>query len=211
MIEFRSLRSWLVLATIIASGCSSSSPLVWSAADELDDDDDEVLTEVPNPPPPPSDAGQVPVVGMDSSVVGEEPKKPPCGSGPGCDPTDLGGESCESLGAGSGKLLCDTTTCLFELGLCDGLPRDASVGRPCGTGPGCNTDDLGGETCSSLGMQSGVLGCDPETCQFDTSLCGPGGGNGGAGALFGGGNGGGGTGGFFGGGFFGGDDEDAGI
>lgn len=223
-------------------GCNSSSPLVWSAADDVDDDDnDDEVTEEPEvpPPPPPRDAGHMDSGSMDSGIIVAEPpaKKPPCGTGPGCDPTDLGGETCESLGAGSGRLLCDSTTCLFELGLCDGLPRDASVGRPCGTGPGCNTDDLGGETCESLGMQAGTLRCDEETCMYDTSLCGPGG-------LFGGGNGAGGNGpgnggmggsgnmgtggsgffggnffggnqdgGFFGGGFFGGNDDelDAGL
>jgi len=231
MFDLKSLRPWLLILAL-AGGCSSGSPLIWSAADELDDDDgkdgDKPVEEQP-PPVVARDAGNTDL-GMDSGVV-VVAKKPPCGTGPGCDPTDLGGESCESLGAGGGKLLCDSTTCLFELGLCDGLPRDAAVGRPCGTGPGCNIQDLGGETCGSLGMQSGALGCDPETCQFDTSLCGPGGGLGGVGATFGGGTTsggmsgtggvtGGGTGGtgffggnFFGGNFFGGnnDDEDGGV
>jgi hypothetical protein len=226
MIDLGSFRRWLVIFCFLAigSGCSSSSPLVWSAADDLDEvDENEPVDEEPPPPPPPPPPEQDAAVStgsMDSGIVVVEPAKPPCGTGPGCDPTNLGGESCESLGAGSGRLLCDSTTCLFELGLCDGLPRDASVGRPCGTGPGCNPGDLGGESCTSLGMQSGVLDCDPETCQFDTSLCGPAGGGGGAGAIFGGGMGGDGTGsggmsaggmgggGFFGGSFFGGGDDD---
>lgn len=228
MIDYGSLRRWLLIVSVLA-GCNSSSPLVWSAADDLDEDngdDEDVHVEEeppppPPPPPPPHDSGVI-VGSMDSGIIVAEPeeKAPPCGTGPGCDPTNLGGETCESLGAGSGRLLCDSTTCLFELGLCDGLPGDASVGRPCGTGPGCNTDDLGGESCTSLGMQSGVLACDPETCQFDTSLCGPGGPTGGlgggnnnggdsGGGLFGGGMGGGGS--FFGGNFFGGGDQDAGL
>jgi len=98
-------------------------------------------------------------------------KPVPCGAGPGCDPTDLGGETCESLGLGSGRLLCDPATCTFVLSLCTGLPRDASTGRPCGTGPGCTPSDLGGQSCESLGFGSGLLDCDPETCEFDTSLC----------------------------------------
>lgn len=208
----------LILACALALfGCSSGSPLVWSAADEFDDDDQQTNEEPPPPPPTVEDAGddaQVVGNGMDSGVV-VVARKPPCGTGPGCDPTDLGGETCESLGAGGGRLLCDPATCMFEVGLCDGLPEDASVGRPCGTGPGCNMDDLGGETCTSLGMPSGVLACDPETCQFDTSLCGGPGGGGGIGGTFGAGNGGGnnqggggdsGGGNFFGGGFFGGGD-----
>jgi hypothetical protein len=238
MIDLGSFRRWLIIVCLLGGGCNSSSPLVWSAADDLDEDGDEnaqVEEEPPPPPPPPpdNDDSGIAVGGMDSGIVVVEPDKPPCGTGPGCDPTDLGGETCESLGAGSGRLLCDSTTCLFELGLCDGLPRDASVGRPCGTGPGCEPDDLGGETCTSLGMQSGVLACDPETCQYDTSMCGPGGGTGGAGSVFGGGMGGdssggggmsaggsgggffgggngGGAGSFFGGNFFGGN-QDAGA
>jgi hypothetical protein len=224
MTDSRSLRRWLAIAGMLAAGCNSSSPLVWSAADDLDNDDDgdERVTEEPvrpPPPPPPKDAGMVDEDPMDSGVIVAEPppKRPPCGTGPGCDPTDLGGETCESLGAGSGRLLCDSVTCLFELGLCDGLPQDASVGRPCGTGPGCNMDDLGGETCVSLGMQAGTLRCDEETCMYDTSLCGPGGGLGGAGGLFGGGSGAGnngeggsGAGSFFGGNFFGGGQDDDG-
>jgi len=218
----RRLRARLILACALALvGCNSSSPLVWSAADDFDDDGDQQTDEEPPPPPPIKDAGDddEPVQnGMDSGIV-VVPKKPPCGTGPGCDPTDLGGETCETLGAGSGRLLCDPTTCLFEVGLCDGLPADAAVGRPCGTGPGCNVDDLGGESCGSLGMPNGVLSCDPETCQFDTSLCGGGTGTGGLGGLFGGGNGAGGNqggggdsggGNIFGGGFFGGD-GDAGV
>jgi len=221
----------LLLASVLA-GCNSSSPLVWSAADDVvDEDDDEHVAEEPPPPPPPVHDSGVEDASMDSGVIVMVVTKRPCGTGPGCDPTDMGGETCESLGAGQGRLLCDPATCLFEVGLCDGLPEDASVGRPCGTGPGCTVQDLGGETCGTLGMQSGVLTCDPETCQFDTSLCGPGGGNGGAGAtfgggasgggtsgtgggtFFGGGNGTGGSGSFFGGSFFGGgaDDADAGL
>lgn len=220
MIDSRSLRRWLLIAGTLAAGCNSSSPLVWSAADDLDNDDDgdERVTEEPDrppPPPPPKDAGMVEEDPMDSGVIVAEPpaRRPPCGTGPGCDPTDLGGETCESLGAGSGRLLCDSVTCLFELAACDGLPQDASVGRPCGTGPGCITDDLGGETCVSLGMQAGTLRCDEETCMYDTSLCGPGGGIGGAGSTFGGGTGAGnnGEGGSASGGFFGGGNDDGGT
>jgi hypothetical protein len=171
MTDSRSLRRWLAIAGMLAAGCNSSSPLVWSAADDLDNDDDgdERVTEEPvrpPPPPPPKDAGMVDEDPMDSGVIVAEPppKRPPCGTGPGCDPTDLGGE-----------------------------------------------------TCVSLGMQAGTLRCDEETCMYDTSLCGPGGGLGGAGGLFGGGSGAGnngeggsGAGSFFGGNFFGGGQDDDG-
>ncbi len=219
---------------ILLLGCGTSSPLIWSAAD--DDDDADQMIEMPRPIVAQQDAGMQPpppppVTQMDSGVV-VMAVRAPCGTGPGCDPANLGGETCETLGAGSGKLLCDPASCTFELGLCNGLPEDASTGRPCGTGPGCNVDDLGGESCATLGMTSGRLSCDPDTCTFDTSLCtgangglgGMSGGGGGTtgegsgtdtgGSLFGGGSdagifgggffGGGGDAGFFGGGFFGG-------
>jgi hypothetical protein len=61
---------------------------------------------------------------------------------------------------------------------------------PCGDGTEtCNPDDLGGETCQSLGAFGGTLACDPVTCTYDMSMCIGGGANAG----------GGGTGGFFGG------------
>lgn len=78
-------------------------------------------------------------------------------------------------------------------------PGDSSSGDPVTTGP---TDDSGGPAgcgdgmvspgeqcdgvnlqgfdCSSLGLGSGTLACDPMTCTFDTSMCmGGGGGTGG--------------------------------
>jgi hypothetical protein len=48
---------------------------------------------------------------------------------------------------------------------------DGGLGPACGEGRPCDPDNLGGETCSSLGAGSGRLGCDPETCTFDTSMC----------------------------------------
>jgi hypothetical protein len=91
----------------------------------------------------------------------------PCGTGPGCDPSDLGGETCHTLGLGAGTLLCNTSTCTFETQLCQGLGELP----PCGSGPGCDTTKLGGATCESLGMPAGVLTCDPVTCAYDTSGC----------------------------------------
>lgn len=39
-----------------------------------------------------------------------------------------------------------------------------------GVGEECDGEDLGGETCDSLGYESGELGCTAD-CTFDTSLC----------------------------------------
>jgi hypothetical protein len=132
--------------------------------------------------------------------------RPPCGSGLGCDPADLGGESCHSLGLGNGTLLCNPTTCTFEISLCN-----AVNGRvPCGSGPNCDPTNLGEESCETLGMGPGTLTCDAVSCTYDTSLCSelP---TGGGGTNGGGGTGEGGAGGLFGGGFFGGGATDAGT
>jgi hypothetical protein len=143
------------------------------------------------------DAGPSRDAGRDGDMEPTVLAPPPCGSGVGCDPTDLGGESCHSLGLGNGTLLCDPRTCTFEVSLCN-----AVNGRvPCGTGPNCDPTNLGDEDCETLGMGPGTLTCDPVSCTYDTSLCtepsgGTGGmGEGGAGGLFGGGLFGGGTGG----------------
>jgi hypothetical protein len=40
-------------------------------------------------------------------------------------------------------------------------------------GEQCDGDDLQGFDCASLGLGGGDLFCDPITCTFDTSMCGP--------------------------------------
>lgn len=45
---------------------------------------------------------------------------PPCGTGPGCDPADLGDETCATLGMGAGVLACDPVTCMFDTSMCSG-------------------------------------------------------------------------------------------
>jgi hypothetical protein len=53
------------------------------------------------------------------------------------------------------------------------------VARPpsrCGNGRAergevCDGDDVRGQTCGTLGYGDGMLGCDPETCEFDMSGC----------------------------------------
>ena len=124
---------------------------------------------------------------MDAGVV-VAPSKPPCGTGPGCDTSDLGGESCASLGMGEGTLLCDTSTCLFEVSLCSGLEPPSSTVMDAGPA------DAGGGFFGAGGMGGGVGGMG----RWRRGTGGSGGG------FFGGGADGGG---FFGGGFFGGDDD----
>ena len=45
----------------------------------------------------------------------------------------------------------------------------------CGFGPPCNPDNLGRQTCETLGLQPGELACDPQTCFLVLDKCGPGG------------------------------------
>lgn len=152
--------SWLLCVWL--GGCSETSLLGLTPTDNEApmsdaggrDEDDPSDEHVPSPPPP------------------EQKSKVPCGYGGDCDPRDLGGETCNTLGLGEGQLLCDPVTCTYSLAFCGGLPREQSQNRPCGTGPGCDPDDLGGQSCQSLGLAAGVLGCDPQTCELDTSLCG---------------------------------------
>jgi hypothetical protein len=174
----------------LAVGCGVASPL----AGDLGTED-----ELPEQNEAARDAGTadaMPPGPGDDTKVGEaddaQDGSPPCGTGVGCDPTDLGGESCASLGLGDGMLLCDPTSCTFVVSLCMGLGTDVPrLGPPCGTGPGCDPADLGDATCESLGLGGGMLSCDPLTCMFDTSMCdragGGGGMGGGMGASFGGG------------------------
>ena len=89
-----------------------------------------------------------------------------CGDGtidPGeeCEPSDLGGESCVSLGFRPGTLAC-APGCTFDTSGCPLFPAPGSCGN--GTiegGETCDGPDLGGATCASVGFASGgVLGCD---------------------------------------------------
>lgn len=94
-----------------------------------------------------------------------------CGNGAvdaeSCDGADLGGQSCGSLGLGSGTLACDAT-CGFDTSAC--------VAPTCGDGvvnaPGeeCDGGDLGGASCASAGYVSGSITCAAD-CSLDVSDC----------------------------------------
>lgn len=45
-----------------------------------------------------------------------------------CDPNNLGGQTCSSLGAGSGTLLCDPVTCSFDRSMCTGTGTQGGGG-----------------------------------------------------------------------------------
>lgn len=99
---------------------------------------------------------------------------PACGNGvvedsEQCDGNDLGGSSCESLGFAGGTLMC-TDNCTLDSSGCIN-----EGGAVCGDGQlegseQCDGNDLGGETCMSLGFDMGQLACD-QNCGFDTSGC----------------------------------------
>jgi hypothetical protein len=92
-------------------------------------------------------------------------------SGETCDGSDLGGESCESLGFGSGTLLCRSSCGGFDTSQC-GAPESCGDGRR--EAPEvCDGADLGGATCQSQGFGAGELECLPNCAGFNTSLCGP--------------------------------------
>lgn len=176
------------LCACLLAGCGVASPLGTDAPDgEADAGAGVNLHDAPFPDatPPRPDAGD----DVAANTGSGSRRRPACGMGSDCDPTDLGGESCASLGLGGGMLLCDPTSCTFVLSLCLGLGTDIPrLGPPCGTGPGCDPADLGDASCDSLGLGEGVLSCDPLTCMFDTSMCErPGSGMGGTTGAFGGG------------------------
>jgi hypothetical protein len=118
----------------------------------------------------------------------------PCGKGGMCNPENLDGFTCASLGAGSGVLSCDPVTCTFDLSMCSG------EGIGIGTGSGNNGNGTQGGTGGSLpglgGAGTGGTVPGGTAGSGNTGMGGMGGGAG-TGGLFGGAAG---TGGFFGGG-----------
>lgn len=94
-----------------------------------------------------------------------------CGNGAidteSCDGADLGGQTCASLGLGSGTLACDAA-CGFDTSSC--------IAATCGDGvvnaPGeqCDGGDLGGNTCASAGYTSGAISCAAD-CTLNVSHC----------------------------------------
>lgn len=85
-----------------------------------------------------------------------------------CDGTDVGGESCAGLGLGGGPLGClvdcsgfDTSGCMMQA-MCGDNTKDGVEQ--------CDGADLGGQNCTSLGFDMGVLACSA-MCQFNTAGC----------------------------------------
>lgn len=86
-----------------------------------------------------------------------------------CDGSDLGGLSCAALGFTAGTLACGSA-CTFDTSACTGTAAfcgDGSVNRPVEQ---CDRADFAGQTCTTLGLGFGTLGCT-NSCQLDTSGC----------------------------------------
>lgn len=85
-----------------------------------------------------------------------------------CDGNNLNGQSCESLGLGSGELRCQN----FGLSdQCQFNTKDCTCGNGMiDVGEECDRWELNGQSCQSQGYSGGELGCK-EDCSFDTSQC----------------------------------------
>ena len=156
----------LVLGLCFAAGCGVTSPLFIAESDQPPDDNTMGRGNSTDASARGMDGG----AGSGKVQPAGPRRAPPCGTGSGCDPTDLGGESCNSLGLGSGQLLCDSTSCTFAVGLCTGLGKLP----PCGSGVGCDPNNFGTTTCETLGLTAGELACNAAACTLDTSGCGTG-------------------------------------
>ncbi len=86
-----------------------------------------------------------------------------------CEGVDLSGETCETLGYYGGTLTC-SSLCLYDMTSCaafgycgDGLVQATSAEE-------CDSTDLDGSTCETLGFAGGDLTCGGD-CTFDTTAC----------------------------------------
>ena len=90
-----------------------------------------------------------------------------------CDGTNLGGETCWSLGISTGGFLrCYPDECVYDMSGCLEPPPPPEY---CGDGiinrnEQCDGDNLGRASCESLGYSGGRLRCNP-ACTFDTNRC----------------------------------------
>jgi hypothetical protein len=88
-------------------------------------------------------------------------------TGEDCDGSDLGGQSCPSLGFMFGTLAC-TPACTFDTSACSNCGNGTIE-----TGEACDGANLAGQTSQSQGYASGSLSCEVDCASFDTSGCVP--------------------------------------
>src|SRR5262245_27237357 len=91
-------QSFVLVASILFGACSGSRSTL---EPETDSSTSESKT----------DSSAMPACGMKTKT---------------CDPTNLGGATCASMGAGNGKLMCDPVTCAYDVSMCD---TSASMGQ----------------------------------------------------------------------------------
>lgn len=98
----------------------------------------------------------------------------PCGNGaidPGedCDGVDLGGQDCVSQGFDMGQLGCNDD-CTFDTAACEIIEEFCGDGIV-NNGEQCEANMLGNATCQSAGFVYGTIGCNAQSCMYDTSGC----------------------------------------
>ncbi len=86
-----------------------------------------------------------------------------------CDGTNFEGVTCQTEGYYGGEMVC-TPTCTIDDSACVAAGRCGDALIQGGFGEDCDGDNLGGETCMTLGYTSGTLTCD-SACGFDVSAC----------------------------------------
>ncbi len=91
------------------------------------------------------------------------------GHGEDCDGTNLGDQTCRSLGLGGGTLGCHAS-CRFDVSGCE-ITAECGDGIVASPYEACDGDDLNGETCERLGYYGGSLHCTADCRGFDESGC----------------------------------------
>ncbi len=86
-----------------------------------------------------------------------------------CEGRNLGGETCESLGYHGGTLACGED-CGFDLTDCEAQGWCGDGVLQSDHGEDCDGDQLGDQTCETLGWYGGELACD-EACGFALTGC----------------------------------------
>lgn len=182
----RNILSTLILASFGLTSCATEVGNPAVASEELARIEQGPLPKVGLAAP---DSTQVSVVGHQLMFCGDDQRVP----GEACEGDDLDGQSCASLGAGSGTLSC-SSTCNFDTSACaepeicdDTLDNDGDGAGDCADSDCADTDICavcgdgnltGSETCEGgvadlscvdLGYSAGDLSC--ADCQLDASAC----------------------------------------